>query len=109
MIKAVRTTSRVVQVGMQQRSAPHYVEARDIIRSGLLGKIHLVSSYWYQDFRGHATARYPVPERLDWKHFLGAAPWRSVEKEPWRFWDWRYYWDYSGATTAPTSGTVSTC
>ena len=96
MIKAVRTTKRVVQVGMQQRSAPHYIEARDIIRSGRLGNIYLVTSYWYQDFRGHQTARYPVPKGLDWRRFLGSAPWRSVEKEPWRFWDWRYYWDYSG-------------
>ena len=36
----------------------------------------------------------PLPGKLDWKRFLGAAPDRDLE--PMRFRYWRYFWDYSG-------------
>ena len=98
MIKAVRSTGRVAQVGMQQRSGPHFLEARELINSGRLGDIHLVTSYWYQDFTGHQGRKWPETTGLDWKRFLGSAPWRLLEKEPWRYWDWRYFWDYSGGS-----------
>lgn len=96
MVKAARLAGRIVQVGMQQRSAPHFQEARDIVLSGRLGDIHLVESYWYQNFTGAVNQSFPVPEGLDWGRFLGPAPWRALEGAPWRFWEWRYYWDYSG-------------
>ena len=42
MLAAARKYKRVVQVGMQRRSTPHLVDARDrIIREGKLGKIAL--------------------------------------------------------------------
>lgn len=42
MIEAARKYSRVVNVGMQTRSAPYAAAARDFIQSGALGDIHLV-------------------------------------------------------------------
>jgi predicted dehydrogenase len=96
MIKAVRATDRIVQVGMQQRSTPHFLDAREIVRAGRLGDVHFVTTYWYQDFTPNQTRKWPDPMTVDWKRFLGGAPWRSLEKEPWRYWDWRYFWDYSG-------------
>ena len=43
MVAAARKHKRVVQVGVQRRSTPHLVEARDrILREGKLGKIGLV-------------------------------------------------------------------
>ena len=96
MVQAARKNERIVQVGMQQRSAPHFLEARDVVQSGRLGDIHLVTSYWYQDFLSHQTAQWTLPRGLDWKRFLGSAPFRKLEDNPGRFWDWRYYWDYSG-------------
>src|SRR6201997_3517758 len=40
MLAAARRTRRVVQVGMQRRSTPHLIEARDrIVKEGKLGKV----------------------------------------------------------------------
>lgn len=45
MIEAARKYGRVVQVGTQTRSAPYTREAASYIRSGKLGKVHLVRVY----------------------------------------------------------------
>ena len=42
MIEAARKYKRVVQVGMQSRSAPYVTEAANFIRSGGLGEVHLL-------------------------------------------------------------------
>ncbi|GAG49854.1 unnamed protein product, partial [marine sediment metagenome] len=48
MLAAARKHNRVVQVGMQRRSTPHLIDARDrIIKEGKLGKIGLVEIYCY--------------------------------------------------------------
>ncbi|MBM3727620.1 MAG: DUF1080 domain-containing protein [Acidobacteria bacterium] len=93
-IAAVRRTSRVVQVGYQQRSYPHMKEAREFIQSGGLGDITLVQSYWYQNYN-----RFPLEldtVDLDWKAWLGSAPLRAYE--PIRYGRWRWFWDYGGGT-----------
>ena len=46
MLAAARKYKRVVQVGMQRRSTPHLITARDrVIREGRLGTIGLVEIY----------------------------------------------------------------
>src|SRR5437588_8158919 len=48
MLAAARRHRRVVQVGLQRRSTPHLVEARDrVVRPGLLGKVAHVEVYCY--------------------------------------------------------------
>src|SRR5262249_6957047 len=37
MIKAVRATKQIVQIGMQRRSAPAVIEAKHVVDSGILG------------------------------------------------------------------------
>src|SRR5260370_26164490 len=49
VIEAVRRTKRIVQVGMQRRSAELFLEAKRIIDSGQLGEIRLVTSAWYNN------------------------------------------------------------
>src|SRR5687768_14142624 len=58
MLAAARKYKKVVQVGMQRRSTPHLITARDrIIREGKLGTIGLVEIYCY--YRMRATAAPP--------------------------------------------------
>lgn len=43
-----RASTTALQVGMQRRSTPHLMEARErYIQSGALGKIGVVEIYWY--------------------------------------------------------------
>jgi len=93
MIQAVRKSSQVVQIGMQRRSAPSVVQAKAIVDSGVLGKITLVKPMWNWNV-SKPLDNSPLPGKLDWKRFLGAA--RDRELEPMRFRSWRYFWDYSG-------------
>jgi len=93
MIQAVRKTSQIVQVGMQRRSAPSVIKAKEIVDSGILGKITLVKPMWNWNV-SHALNNSPLPGKLDWRRFLGAAKDRDLE--PMRFRSWRYFWDYSG-------------
>ncbi len=48
IINAVKEHKRVLQVGLQQRSGEHYMEAkREYVDKGKLGKITLVRTWWH--------------------------------------------------------------
>ena len=92
MLAAARKHQRVVQVGMQRRSTPHLIEARDrVVREGKLGRVGLVEIYSY-----FGTGPGPDPEDcapppyLDWEMWTGPAPMRPYNpmKHPrgWRNW-----------------------
>lgn len=92
VIKAVRDTQRVVQVGTQRRSFDLFIEAKKVLDSAQIGNIRLVSSHWLS-FQGDLTDR-KLEGKLDWKKWLGNAPSRDLD--PARFFGWYYFWDYSG-------------
>jgi predicted dehydrogenase len=93
-VKAVRSANRIVQVGLQQRSWPHFVRAKDLVREGRLGKINLVLCHWYQNYP-RALPRLDVEtKQLDWKAFLGSAREQPFDPARWRF--WRFFWDFAG-------------
>ena len=47
IVEAARETGRVIQVGMQQRSTPHFQEAkRRFFDSGVIGKVDIVRTVW---------------------------------------------------------------
>ena len=93
MIQAVRKTKQIVQVGMQRRSAPAVIKAKEIVDSGILGRVTLAKPMWNWNV-SKALNNTPLPGKLDWKRFLGSAKDRDLE--PMRFRSWRYFWDYSG-------------
>lgn len=92
MIDAVRKTKRIVQVGTQRRSSEIFQAAKQIMDSGQVGDVHLVTSYWinYQE----SLSDRKLEGELDWQKWLGSAPKRELD--PKRFFNWYYYYDYSG-------------
>ena len=76
MVAAARKYERVVQVGMQRRSTPHLIEAkRDVIDSGMLGKVGHVDIFCYYHMRrGGVYPEIPVPGNLDYEMWTGPAP-----------------------------------
>ncbi len=80
IVNAVNRTGRVVQVGTQQKSGPHFLEAKQrFFDSGLIGKVALVRTFWIgnRGFFRHPPKDFTYrPEELDWKLFLGRL--RSV-------------------------------
>ncbi len=90
MLAAARKYKKVVQVGLQRRSTPHLIRARDrVIREGKLGTIGLVDIHCYYHMR--ATQNPPdsaPPENLDYELWTGPAPMRPynslVHPRSWR-------------------------
>jgi predicted dehydrogenase len=78
MVAAARKYRRTVQVGLERRSTPHILEARDrYITSGKLGKIASVDIHsYYGSGRSFPTATAP-PSTLDWEMYVGPAAWRD--------------------------------
>src|SRR2546429_6313930 len=77
MLAAARKYKRVVQVGMQRRSTPHLIEAREnIVAAGKLGKIAYVDICCYTGPRGGNPPDIKPPENLDYEMWTGPAPMR---------------------------------
>jgi len=65
MLDAARRHNRVVQVGLQRRSTPHLVEAKErFIDEGKLGKIALVEIYCYYPCARQRILRIPHPRPI---------------------------------------------
>ena len=92
MVKAVRATDRIVQVGMQRRSSPMVRECKELVDQGKLGEINLVRAEWYWNVNVHP--RSVLRDRLDWERFVGPA--KSQPFELIKFRNWRWFWDFSG-------------
>ena len=96
MVAAARKHNRVVQVGLQRRSTPHLVEARDrIVREGKLGKVGLVEVYCYYSMRARENPPdTEPPDYLDYEMWTGPAPMRPYNRlvHPR---GWRAFMEYS--------------
>jgi len=96
MTRAARKHNRIVQVGLQNRSAPYVLAAADYIRSGKLGRVHFIRVL-------NMKTRGPIPKRpdteppktLDYDRWLGPAPARPYNPNRCHG-GWYWYWDYSG-------------
>jgi len=95
MLASARKLQRVVQVGTQRRSTPHWMEAKKrVVDAGLLGKIGLVEMCCYYPMRSTQTRqRQPAPDFLDYEMWTGPAPLRPYEGLPHKGW-WRGFMGY---------------
>jgi predicted dehydrogenase len=105
IVDAVRKTRRVVQVGTQRRSAELFLSARQIVTSGRLGEVRLVTAGWYNNQSSLSNRK--LAGALDWKQWLGSAPDRPLD--PLRFFNWYWYWDYSGGLLIGQAAHIIDC
>ncbi|MFN4261143.1 MAG: Gfo/Idh/MocA family protein [Gemmataceae bacterium] len=95
VIAAQNRNKRIVQVGTQQRSMPHLIEARAIVQSGQLGRIHKIHLTWNRNRPRWDSGKLAIdPQTVDWKKFLGNAPEQPFDA--YRFRNWRWFWDFGG-------------
>jgi predicted dehydrogenase len=102
MVDAVRRYDRVFQTGLQQRSAPEFRKACDLVQRGAIGDVKVV----YVTFPGTSSdvnlAPEPVPDGLDWDLWLGPAPWRPFNnrfhhyQKPRHVVPWHFCRDFGG-------------
>jgi len=97
VLKAVKETNRIVQVGTQRRSSKVHQLARDFIQSGEFGQVNMVemTTNANQPMRWRRPKLVEVlrPEDTDWKRFVMG---RSKESfDPHKYIEFRLYWPYS--------------
>lgn len=97
MERAANKYKTVVQVGMWQRSDPHWRAAVDFVNSGKLGKIRTVRTWAYQGWMEPVPVQpdSEVPAGVDYDFWLGPAPKRPFNKNRFHF-NFRWYYDYAG-------------
>ena len=94
MVKGVRATKQIVQVGMQRRSSEAVRGAKKLIEEGVLGEIVMARAQWFWN-------RKPMPQKLslqgklDWERFQGPAK-KKYPLDVRRFFHWRKFSDYNG-------------
>ncbi len=70
----VARTGRVVQIGSQLRSAPHFRLACELVRNGHIGQLrHIIIGVTADPAGGNPTPM-PVPANLDFDKWLGSTP-----------------------------------
>jgi predicted dehydrogenase len=88
ILAAAQKFNRTVQVGLQRRSTPHWVEAKtNVIEAGLLGKVSHVEMFCYYHMRMNSKPPVTaVPDFLDYEMWTGPAPMRPYDGLPHRRW-----------------------
>lgn len=79
MVKTARTTGRILQIGLQQRSGEIYTEPLErFVKSGAIGKIGHIDAVWNSGVP-RALRKEPAqkPADLDWLRFLGPIAYRD--------------------------------
>ncbi|HWT88615.1 MAG TPA: Gfo/Idh/MocA family oxidoreductase [Candidatus Angelobacter sp.] len=94
LINAVRSSKRILQCGMQQRSWSHFRDAVDLIQGGSIGRVPQVRTYWWQNYQPGSNFKPVDSQALDWKQWLGNAPAQPFAEE--KFYRWRWFWNFGG-------------
>jgi predicted dehydrogenase len=98
LVAAERKSASIIQVGMQRRSYDLYLEGRDIVAAGTLGKVRMVRSWWLDNYLGGGgSAKLEGP--LDWEQWQGPVK-KRVPPDPYLFRNWRHFADYAGGIVA---------
>ncbi|AXC14247.1 Myo-inositol 2-dehydrogenase [Acidisarcina polymorpha] len=96
MIETSRSTKRILQVGSQRVSSMVYAKTKELLASGAIGQLNMVTAHWDRNSSQGAWS-YTVPldastETCDWPRFLGTAPKIPFNAE--HFFQWRKWKAY---------------
>ena len=98
MMRQIAEKTRVkTQMGNQAHANDHMRRCVELIRAGIVGPVKEIHTWtnrpiWPQGFSQPPTAM-PVPEGLDWKQWIGPAPWVDYSPKIAPF-AWRGWWNY---------------
>jgi predicted dehydrogenase len=99
-LNAAQNSNRVIQIGLQHQSGGPFVDAKQWISDGMLGKVTQVESWMSRNTpHGHGQwVRQPaadcIAQNVGWKAFLNGRP--DTGFDAYRFMNWRLFWMFSG-------------
>ncbi len=96
MIETAKATGRILQIGSQRVSSIVYAKAKELLASGAIGQLNMVTAHWDRNSAMGAWD-YTIPpdaspETCDWQRFLGTAPRIPYNAE--QFFQWRKWKAY---------------
>jgi predicted dehydrogenase len=99
VVAKIRQKGVKLQVGVQGMSDDSYETANRYVKDGTLGNVVMAQIDYSRNGDDLFVVNDIDPdarpgENLDWKTWLGQAPKRPWD--PYRYFRWRNYWDYSG-------------
>jgi predicted dehydrogenase len=94
MVAAAKKHNRVVQLGTQSRSGPHFLALVEYLKTGVLGTVRFAKAWESakQGSIGH-TADSEPPAGVDYDRWLGPAPKRAFNARRFHG-SWRWFFDY---------------
>ena len=97
VLKAVKESGKIVQIGSQRRSGSNYKAACEFIQSGKFGPIVMVDLTWNVNqpgrWRRPSLVAQLKEEDTDWKRFLINRPFEAFD--PRKHLEFRLFWPYS--------------
>jgi predicted dehydrogenase len=98
LLASRRKHNKLVQMGNQYRSVPHFQEIINEIHNGVIGTPYKAISFLSSSREElPIPVKAPVPEGLDWNLFQGPAPRTEYTHLTWDYnWHW-YGWNYGTA------------
>lgn len=97
VLKAVKESKQIVQIGSQRRSGENYFAAEDFIKSGKFGPIVMVELMWNVNqpgrWRRPALVKDLKESDVDWKRYLLNRPYEAFD--PRKYLEYRLFWPYS--------------
>ena len=92
MIETARATNRIIQIGSQRVSSMIYIKAKELLASGAIGKLNMVTARWDRN-SSIGAFNYTVPpdastETCDWPRLETAPkiPFNGEHFFQWRKW-----------------------
>ncbi|MGB7264628.1 MAG: Gfo/Idh/MocA family oxidoreductase [Terracidiphilus sp.] len=96
MIATAHSTGRILQIGSQRVSSILYAKAKELLASGAIGQLNMVTAHWDRNSAigawDYTVPPDASPETCDWPRFLGTAPKIPFNSE--HFFQWRKWKAY---------------
>jgi predicted dehydrogenase len=97
VLKAVKESGKIVQIGSQRRSGTNYMAAANFIQSGKFGPIVMVELTWNVNqpgrWRRPALVGQLKEEDTDWKRYLLNRPYEAFDAR--KYLEFRLFWPFS--------------
>jgi predicted dehydrogenase len=91
LVETCRRLGTIYQAGTQRRSTSSYAFAREMVRTGKIGKLQTVEMQVWAGPAIPSEKAAPVPNGWNYDIWLGQAPWHPFV--PGRVHNWQYFWD----------------